>query len=183
MKSEDVVLPAEGEEVSGIRYSAHYFRLSSSTQRSFPTGSQVRVPSNMADWPPDILFDYVYASAVIKHFGIIEEGRLLKWRDTYYPEGALTSQGVSERVRKENITQGERDRQRQIRERQERGKTRSDKNLPRVDLLELFWEASYGPKANFEFCLQQAEERERAEAEREREESRSKVVSWIEQVF
>lgn len=66
----------------------------------------------MANWPLDILFDHVYMSAVIKHFGIIEEGWLLEWRAMYmyYPEEALMSQGILERVRKENITQGKRDR-------------------------------------------------------------------------
>lgn len=34
-----------------------------------PSGSPVRLPAEMSDWPPYLLFESVYASTVVHHFG------------------------------------------------------------------------------------------------------------------
>ena len=56
-------------------------------QAFVPSGSAVRVPSNMSIWPPTVLFDAVYASAVLHHFGFAPMHIYEKWRDVFYPGG------------------------------------------------------------------------------------------------
>ena len=47
-----------------------------SLERRFgPSGSAARVPSDMSIWPPAALFDAVYASAVLDHFGFARISR------------------------------------------------------------------------------------------------------------
>jgi hypothetical protein len=50
-----------------------------------PSGSVVRVPSDMSLWPPAVLFDAVYASAVMYHFGPALTEILEKWGDVFCP--------------------------------------------------------------------------------------------------
>jgi hypothetical protein len=52
-----------------------------------PSGSAVRVPSDMSIWPPAVLFDAVYAGAVVRHFGVAVADILKKWGDVFYPGG------------------------------------------------------------------------------------------------
>jgi len=49
------------------------------------TGSALRVPSGMSAWPPPALFDAVYASAVMRHFGIAMEDVLKRWEGVFGP--------------------------------------------------------------------------------------------------
>jgi len=50
-----------------------------------PSGSAVRVPSDMSVWPPAALFDAVYAGAVVHHFGCTLTEILEKWGEMFYP--------------------------------------------------------------------------------------------------
>src|SRR5882672_6804612 len=52
-----------------------------------PSGSAVRVPSDMSVWPPAALFDAVYAGAVVHHFGIKEPDFLKNWEGAFYSGG------------------------------------------------------------------------------------------------
>jgi hypothetical protein len=61
------------------RFISHLFERS--LERVFSSGSAVRVPSNMSIWPPVALFDAVYASAVLYHFGFSVTDILEKWGD------------------------------------------------------------------------------------------------------
>jgi hypothetical protein len=49
------------------------------------SGPAVRVPSDRSIWPPSIIFDAVYASAVVRHFGSPVTDALKKWGDVFYP--------------------------------------------------------------------------------------------------
>ncbi|KDR76447.1 hypothetical protein GALMADRAFT_446224 [Galerina marginata CBS 339.88] len=55
-----------------------------------PSGSPIRI-SNSPNWPPAILFDGVYAGAVLHHFGTQALKTVLTetWMDTFYPNGVL----------------------------------------------------------------------------------------------
>ncbi|PPQ69501.1 LOW QUALITY PROTEIN: hypothetical protein CVT26_002847 [Gymnopilus dilepis] len=82
----DPSLPA-GEE----RFTAHLFKPQIENlvlgTASPPFGISLRV-AGRDDWPPAILFDAVYATAVLKHFGTQEfrEKVFLTWKSTFYPD-------------------------------------------------------------------------------------------------
>jgi len=63
------------------RFTNHFFAKSSLSGFS---GTALRVPSNMSMWPPTALFDAVYASAVVGHFGSGLKDILTKWADVFY---------------------------------------------------------------------------------------------------
>jgi hypothetical protein len=56
------------------------------------SGSALRVPSDMSTWPPPALFDAVYASAVVRHFGIAMKDVSKRWEGVFGPmEAAHTN--------------------------------------------------------------------------------------------
>ena len=82
----DPSLPA-GEE----RFTAHLFKPQIENlvlgTASPPFGIPLRV-TGRDEWPPAILFDAVYATAVLKHFGTQEfrEKVFLTWKSTFHPD-------------------------------------------------------------------------------------------------
>ena len=52
--------------------------------RTLPLGSPLRI-SNTPEWPPTILFDAVYAGAVLHHFGTqtLKDEVTVTWKDIY----------------------------------------------------------------------------------------------------
>jgi hypothetical protein len=73
------------------RFTSHVF--DQSLERALPPLSAVRVPSDMSIWPPTALFDAVYASAVLHHFGFAVADISEKWGDAYYPDGPTKADG------------------------------------------------------------------------------------------
>ena len=69
MTTSDIDPAAQSEE---RRYTAHLFspndRYGFGDPALVGSGPQLRVPNTTNEWPPDILFDIVYASAVLYHF-------------------------------------------------------------------------------------------------------------------
>ena len=66
------------------RFTSHLF--DRSLERVLPpSGSAVRVPSDMSDWPPTELFD----AAVLHHFGSQVTHISEKWGDVFYPGGPM----------------------------------------------------------------------------------------------
>ena len=56
--------------------------------RTLPPGSPVRMPDIADKSPPDILFDFVYASAVLVHFAPqLMQKTLNEWKSAFYPRG------------------------------------------------------------------------------------------------
>jgi len=54
--------------------------------RRIPSGSPVRMPATTYDWPPNILFDAVYADCVLHRFSSKTlESTLKQWKSTFYP--------------------------------------------------------------------------------------------------
>ncbi len=72
------------------RFTSHFFFTHSVSLARY-TDSAVRVPSNMSIWPPTALFDAVYASAVLHHFGFTPTHISEKWGDVFYPGVSMTS--------------------------------------------------------------------------------------------
>jgi len=63
------------------------------------SGSPVRL-SHTHDWPPSILFDGVYACAVLHNFGTqeLKDAVTKNWRDTFYPGGIETAADAAHEV-------------------------------------------------------------------------------------
>ncbi|KAI0298172.1 hypothetical protein B0F90DRAFT_1735556, partial [Multifurca ochricompacta] len=91
------------------------------------TGSALRI-ADSDDWPPAILFDAVYASAVLHHFGTDDfKDALSKFtKDTFYPKGEteIKDERASEVERRQKWVE-ERD-ARQEAQRGRRGETREE---------------------------------------------------------
>lgn len=63
------------------------------------SGSPLRIP-NTPEWPPTILFDVVYASAVIRHFGtqtLVDE-IAASWEDSFDPGGIMVAARIDYKV-------------------------------------------------------------------------------------
>ena len=75
METSDVTIPNDTEPPgTQTRYTPHVFVLFKGrpARAAAPLGqpgAPVRVPADTRDWPPDVLFDIVYAAAVLTHFG------------------------------------------------------------------------------------------------------------------
>jgi hypothetical protein len=60
---------------------------------TLPLGSPLRICTDRTRWPPAILFDAVYASAVLHHFGTktMKDEVTGTWKNIFYPGGAITT--------------------------------------------------------------------------------------------
>jgi hypothetical protein len=75
---------------SDERFTNHIFDLSLRDSCG-PPGQAIHVPPNDANkskWPPSSLFEAIYASTVISHFGVAPEDLFKKWEVMFYPNGA-----------------------------------------------------------------------------------------------
>lgn len=68
-----------------VRFTSHQFQ--SLELVAAPSGSALRIPSDLSYWPPTALFEAVYASAVVHHFGVTDNPE--KWVDVFYPGGLI----------------------------------------------------------------------------------------------
>jgi len=82
------------------RFTSHVFDQSLERQAG-PSGSAVRVPSDTSIWPTSALFDAIYASAVVHHFGFALVAVLKKWEDVFYPGGPTMAVHVDDRRRRD----------------------------------------------------------------------------------
>ena len=94
MTTSDIDLAAQSEE---RRYTAHLFSPDEQYLLGDVTrvrsGSQLRVPNTTDKWPPDILFDIVYAGVVLCHFSTptLKDVLSKSWKDSFYPGGVMTA--------------------------------------------------------------------------------------------
>ena len=100
------------------RYTAHLFSLNDRYGFGDPSlvgsGPQLRVPNKTNEWPPDILFDIVYASAVLCQFSTptLKDVLSKSWDDSF-PGGVMaaaqykeiTDERAAARERKEKQAQ------------------------------------------------------------------------------
>ena len=112
MGTEDVIAvdtrTREIVQASGDRYTAHIFDLDSqSGSMGFSSGAPVRAPTEQDSWPPDILFDVVYASAIVSTFGVVKKEGLARWRAIYYPPDIIEKNKQREmQIRQEGKAEG-----------------------------------------------------------------------------
>ncbi|KAF5371991.1 hypothetical protein D9615_008140 [Tricholomella constricta] len=87
----DPTAPPEGR-----RYTTHLFKPDTpfylGGRNKPPSGSPLRI-SDTPQWPPAILFDAVYAGAVLQHFGTetLKEEVAATWKDTFYSSSVMTA--------------------------------------------------------------------------------------------
>ncbi|TFY66813.1 hypothetical protein EVG20_g4279 [Dentipellis fragilis] len=169
------VIQAGTETVGTTRYTAHLFNVNylgsevSGLLLGGPSGSAIRVPArdeDMASWPPDVLFDAVYASAVSRHFGgPMKDLRecLEPFQRLYYPvEGPMSKE---EAERKQSA--------------EKRHAKRSDaapEEMDNMDTVFYLWHVSAGISADM------LARRREEEAAKRREASVAKVESWRDSV-
>jgi len=100
MDTTDVVPNADPAQET---FTHHVFNRSlEGTARAGCSGSALRVPSDMSTWPPPALFDAVYASAVVRHFGIAIEDVLKRWEGVFYPEGTMKAAHTNDERRRDH---------------------------------------------------------------------------------
>src|SRR6266481_6433864 len=82
------------------RFTSHFFI---PDEVFLPSGSAVHVPSNMSIWPPTVLFDAVYASAVLHHFGFAPMHIYEKWMGVFYPGGPTKAVDTDDKRRHDMV--------------------------------------------------------------------------------
>jgi len=86
------------------RYTAHLFSPDEECGLGNParvrSGSPLRVPNTTDQWPPDILFDIVYAGAILYHFSTraLKDELSESWKDTFYPGGVMAASQADHKV-------------------------------------------------------------------------------------
>jgi hypothetical protein len=76
------------------RWTSHVFRhVATFLREALAPGSGVPICDN-PQYPPAILFDAVYAGALLRHFGTqtLKDNVIANWQDTFYPDGVTTAE-------------------------------------------------------------------------------------------
>ncbi|KAN0097128.1 hypothetical protein V8E55_001574 [Tylopilus felleus] len=140
---------------------------------AFHSGSQVRMPNTADKWPPNILFDAVYAKHILK-----------QWKATFYPQGITSGvQANNQAIIDERATAAKRNEQNQVREQRAAGRanrTRRAGDDPEdyFDCLMMLPYIMVPPEKQKAIWRKAGEKR----AERERSRVDDKVVGWAREV-
>ena len=152
---------------------------------AFHSGSQVRMPNTADKWPPNILFDAVYANAILRHFAPRTMKDILKqWKATFYPQGITSGvQANNQAIIDERATAAKRNEQNQVREQRAAGRanrTRRAGDDPEdyFDCLMMLPYIMVPPEKHKAIWRKAGEKR----AERERSRVDDKVVGWAREV-
>ncbi|KAH9962098.1 hypothetical protein BGW80DRAFT_1356783, partial [Lactifluus volemus] len=79
------------------RFTSHFFE--HHYHEASLSGSAARIPADKSIRPPDALFDAVYASAVLHHFGVSMNETLVNWRVVFYPGWPMKAADVDNKRR------------------------------------------------------------------------------------
>ena len=189
METSDITIP-NGTEPPGTqtRYTAHVFRLlkgriARAVVPLAQSGAPVRVPADTRDWPSDVLFDIVYAAAVLTHFGTsIHDDRTAwsTWTAQLYTDCVSRYQHLIDASAKKRAEEEQALTPQQIADRRERYETRPGAPIVpgsfddiRADPLRFWW--TFFPPEQVEAHIRRQEEKATAE---ERTKLEEKVTSW-----
>jgi hypothetical protein len=153
------------------RCTAHLFRpdtpsfLGIRGRETLSSGSPLQISDN-PKWPPGILFDAVYAGAVLHHFGTqtLKDEVVATWKDTFYPGGVMTAADAAKRSRNQA---------------QERGARYEARGGP--DTLDMLMALPYILVPPNELQAVMREAKEKAEANEQRR-VQEKVNTWMKQM-
>jgi len=161
------------------RCTAHVFDLGNPFVLGDPrlsSGSPIRI-SDTPEWPPAILFDAVYAGAVLHHFGTqkLEDAVAATWNDTFYPGGVMTAREADFKVIEDQRTATEERRETQAKDRRARHEAR------RPDTFDMLMTLPYimVPRNELQAALREAKEKAEATEQRRVQE---KVDTWMKQI-
>jgi len=179
MTTSDIDLTAPEDKE---RYTVHLFLPEDPRSLGAPdrvrSGSSLRVPDTTDNWPPDILFDVVYAGAVLKHFStptLLDE-LTGSWKDTFYPGGVMTAtQADYKAITDEHAAAGER-KEKQAQERHARHEARHG-----PDVLDMLMILPYVKVPRHQLEAVYSEARKKTEA-MERRRVQEKVDTWAKQL-
>lgn len=190
MDSTDVVYAAgqhEGDILPGPTEQKYTVQLLDTSQpfalAGTTSGSLVRLPQRRRKkWPPAVLFDIVYASAVAQAFGDFHGDILKTWKDVYYG-GEVTTPG---RRDLQQLHESQADRRAQNKRHATERDTRYEKRSrddPRreLDNVDILMAIRFQGVPREELARYLAEDREKM-ARKEREKVEPIVNSWREQV-
>lgn len=188
METSDVIIAERDDtETSGTRYTAHLFDVGYAGSGVSP-GSAVRSPSDDTNWPSDVLFDVIYASAVARNFLVYETHAAIgQWVEEHY----LSKGPTTRKEREENEREAHKDylkkkkkkgdQKRNVRATNRGLNKASDKDKYELDGLDYI---TYLPyilnRPEVVRALQEKAEEEAAA--RNCEESASKVSVWMERL-
>lgn len=105
------------------RFTNHVFELSLEGSVGGHSGQAIRVPSNdteKSEWPPTSLFEAIYASTVMYHFGVTPGDLLNKWDAVFYEPGGASNPEQADNQRRhdqDNAEKENRERHREARKR------------------------------------------------------------------
>ena len=176
MKTSDINPTAPPAEK---RYTTHLFQPDERYalgDSALPLGSPLRI-SDTPEWPTPILFDAVYASAVLHHFGTqtLKDEVATTWKDIFYPGSVTTATHAGYQVILDKKSTAEQKVQQQAQEREARYQA------PTVpDAFDMLMTLPYirMPREELKAVFKEAEEK--AEAMEQRR-VREKVDSWMKQ--
>jgi len=178
MTTTDIDPAAPSEE---RRYVAHLFTPDVPYNLGNPnllSGSPLRVPNTTDLWPPDILFDIVYAGAILKHFSTdsLKDELSKGWKDTFYPGGVMTARQADYKAITDDRAAAKERSEKQAQERNVRHEAHRGPDL--LDMLMILPYVKV-PRSQLEAVYSEArEKREAMEQKRVQE----KVDTWAKQV-
>ncbi|KAJ2911499.1 hypothetical protein MD484_g8915, partial [Candolleomyces efflorescens] len=142
---------------------------------TLPSGSPLRV-SDYSKWPPAILFDAVYAGAVLHHFGTqaLKDEIAATWNDAFYPGSVMTAADADYKVRTDERASAAKKLRAQERERQQGG------GAP--DTLDMLMALPYILVPPSELQAVKREAKEKTEAN-ERRRVQEKVTTWMDNMY
>ncbi len=176
MKTSDIDPTAPSAEK---RCTAHLFQPNKRTalgRETLPLGSPLRI-SDTPEWPPPILFDAVYASAVLHHFGTqtLKDEVAATWKDTFDPGGVMAAADANYKVITDERSAAANRAQKRV---QERGAHYQARTAP--DAFDMLMTLPYirVPREELKAVLREAEEKAEATEQRRVQE---KVDTWRKQ--
>lgn len=144
-----------------------------------PSGTPLRI-SDTRDWPPDILFDAVYAGAVLHKFGTqtLKDEVTATWKDTFDPGGVMDQAHAGHGAITDARALAAEKSQNQAQERRARHQARGA--VP--DTFDMLMALPYilVPREELQATLREAKEKTEAAEQRRVQE---KVDAWNEQVI
>jgi hypothetical protein len=184
MDTSDINPTAPPEEE---RYTTHLFdpaERPSLGKETLPLGSPLRICDDHTQWPPAILFDAVYASAVLHHFmpQTLKDDVTKTWNNIFYRGGAITrAEADLRKIKGQGATTAARQRQ-QGEERRTRTAARSAQHEAHdgPDTFDMLMVLPFirVPPNEVQAMLSEAEEEAEAAEQRRVHE---KVDSWMKQ--
>jgi len=161
------------------RCTAHLFRpdvpsfLGSNT---FPLGHPLRI-SDSPKWPPAILFDTVYAGAVLHHFGTRTlKDEVAAWKDIFDPGGVMTTAGTDYKATADETAAAVERTRTQAQDRKGRYEARDGPDT--FDML-MILPYILVPRDELKAMLREAKEKAEATEQRRVQE---KVNTWMKQI-